>query len=107
MTTQWRWSAVSSHSGMCTDKVFIATSLVVSKHNVYPGIHDQYFQDRMDELQLTDVEKTDTVEFVYLITNSIYSKRDFNVMLPKYAETLRIDVNRLDVDKVGNCRLLY
>lgn len=74
------------------DKVFIATALLANMHNVYLDDCDGYFQRHIDLLQLSDEEKQDTIDFIWLATNTIYSKCDFDVMLPRYRKTLRMDV---------------
>ena len=93
--TQWKWWALSPRGGqICTDKVFIATALLANMHNVYSdNRYDEYFQHHIDLLELTDEQKADVIDFIYLATMTVYSKRDFSQMLPKYLQTLRWNPN--------------
>ena len=90
--TNWRWANTSTQGGYpVTDKVFIATSLLVNMHNVHlPGLYDLFFQQQIDLLELTNDQKKEVIKFIQLTTNHIYSKNDFDTMLPKYLDSLNL-----------------
>jgi hypothetical protein len=91
MATCWKWAFISPNAGqMVTDKVFIATALLANMFNVYEGKYDQYFQEHINMLELTPEQKDEVIEFIYLTTNTIYSKQDFPQMLPKYLTALNM-----------------
>jgi hypothetical protein len=93
MATLWKWASFSPNCGhVITDKVFVATALLANMHNVYKDDND-YFQEHIDLLDLTEEQKAEVIEFIFLTTMTIYSKRDFNQMLPKYQHTLKIIKN--------------
>lgn len=90
MEHNWKWSSMSHDAGRAVvDKVYIATALLANMHNVYSD-DSEYFQHHIDLLQLSDSEKQDAIDFIWLVTNTIYSKQDFSTMLPKYKDTLRM-----------------
>lgn len=106
--TCWRWSNFcSTATQMVTDKVFIATALLSNMYNVHDYRYAQYFQDHIDLLSLTNVEKADVLEFIYLTTHTIYSKADWDVMLPKYLHSLRVNPDTFTlVGPFGQCCII-
>lgn len=95
MATLWKWASFSPNCGhVITDKVFVATALLANMHNVYKeGLYDDYFQEHIDLLELTEEQKIEVLDFIFLATMTVYSKRDFNQMLPKYQHTLKVAKN--------------
>jgi len=95
MTTQWKWAATGNRSGkLVLDKVFIATALLSNMYNVYrEDLCKDYFQENIDLLDLTSEQKAEVLKFIFLTTMSVYSKRDYNKMLPKYLHALKISEN--------------
>ena len=90
---QWKWAGTTGGGSgkIITDKVFIATALLANMYGVYEeGLYKDYFQENIDLLELTEEQKADVLEFIFLVTMSIYSKRDFYQMLPKYLHTLKV-----------------
>lgn len=107
MRTWYKWFSFGITPPI-TDKVLIGATLLVNRCNVYiDDRHDQYFQQAIDELELTLEQCADILELVYMSTMGIYCKRDFHERLPLYTAALRIPSNAsVHVDNSGRCSIM-